>query len=145
MENRISYLRRKFADRAATSAETEELMEMVRQGESDEELELFMNGYWQKMPGKLEITSEQSERILSSILNSSGKIVALKKQSSYLNWTRTLSTGRQVAAAAMIILMLGTISYFVFVDRKKSNEIAVKKPSTQNDIPPGREGAILTL
>ncbi len=47
--------------------------------------------------------------------------------------------------AAVIILILGTGSYFYFQNEKKPALVSVNPASLKNDIAPGTEGAILTL
>ena len=53
------------------------------------------------------------------------------------------------AAAAAVILMIGTVSFYSLGNRSQKNQLAVVQPSKKttlkNDVAPGQSGAILTL
>jgi ferric-dicitrate binding protein FerR (iron transport regulator) len=62
-------------------------------------------------------------------------VVSITGRRAWLKWS----------AAAAIILILGASSYFIWFTKNEKPGIASKQVSVQNDVAPGRDGAILTL
>ena len=127
---RLQYLLKVYSDQTATSAEREELMELI-----DQDLELLQDMGWK---AEQRITDERSAQILSSIIHSEGKDVPAPVVSMWRKW-------RWRAAAAVIIAAV-CFSGARFLSGHAAKEvIKVAAAGTKKDVAPGSNKAILTL
>jgi transmembrane sensor len=136
MENRFSLLLERYCQKIASREEVEELMEMIRSGEHDEEVKMFMNDRWDK-PASDHLSKEQSERLFSEI-RKQGRVVAMKRSS--FKWVR-------VAAAAAIIgfLVLGLWYWQRQVSNVKGETVDIRRGEGQDVAAPASTKAMITL
>ncbi len=131
IKDRLKQLFDRYITGSATSAEEDELFQLVNDPEHEQAVREWMNIYIDELKDPEVLPEQTTATILKSILQQEQPKVPVRKLKS-----------RWLQAAAMI-LVLGITVTFYLVQNQKKNEIIVA--ATENDILPGIEGAILTL
>lgn len=143
---RIICLLEKYVMRETTETEENELFEIVKELEHDNDFQLEMPKIFDEIE-PVQLTAEMRERILNNVLTPVLSFpIAIGGKEEGKSWVRRIFSWQRVAVAAAIILMIGTGTYFSFFNAGK-NEIAktVNPNPVQNDVAPGSFKARLTL
>jgi len=131
-QSRLRYLLQQYAADSCTRKELLELFRAIDEAGSDQELEGSLASIWQELTGSGVPPSIDKERIFSNIISDPAFRVPVRRL-----WPR-------FAAAAVLILALGSLSYFYFT-HSSSQKIAYAPADIKNDVGPGRNKAVLTL
>ncbi len=123
LSRRLEYLRKVYLDQSATTAEIEELMELINQ-----DLQRLGDPDWS--PAQ-RITDERSARILSSIIGAA-PVVGMRRRRTW-HWA--------AAAALLILVCIGGMKLLPGGTHINMASAPLKK----NDVAPGSNKAILTL
>src|SRR5256885_16573257 len=136
-DQRLKYLFERLYRQEASETEKDELMDLLRPL-SDEELSALTREAWGKAEiGESLFDKSKSQEMLNNILRpaiSRGKLRPIRTK--LFNWPR--------AVAAALIIILAGVGYLLFF---KSQQKFFKSQSLTivSDLPPGHEGAVLTL
>lgn len=147
--NRIIYLLEKYAANETTETEENELFEIVNRVEHENDLQQEVTMIFEQIEPAY-LTADIRERILKNVLSpaipTSPQTPLLKERGLEELKVRKMFPWQRVAAAAAIILMIGTGTFFLFFKTSK-NEITKKENPNpiQNDVAPGGNKAVLTL
>ena len=125
----------------ATQEETEELMRVINASKNDDHLAELLRTAWENSnSGEAHFSAAESDRILSSILQSVSNEVEEAEDhvetQRYFGWWKF--------AAAAVVLLVGFAAFFKFQKSGNDHPVAVIK-SEITDIPPGGNRALLTL
>src|SRR5450432_2851772 len=138
MADRLNILFEKYMSNDCSKQELQEFWTIIARLPDNDFLTLELETAWKdSLNGS---PSKNKEELFAKVLTrAKGEetgIVPYRR----LNWTR-------VAAAAVIILVLGAQAYFLFSTNNPKKDIAVKKQSRhlKDDIAPGVNNATLTL
>ncbi len=138
---RLQYLLEQYTNNVCTEAERQELMSLIKQSCYEEEIKKFLaQKIAQGLPGNTEshpkLSSKKADILFKKIIDGQKK----KPLKVMRLW--------RFAAAAVVIGMTGTLSYFL-LHQSKDHQItaSIKQPQPHlvNDVLPGKKGAILTL
>jgi len=138
-QSRLSYLFTRYANDRCTESERLELMDLVSMAENAGELNSLIEMEIASATTDKTITAQRADEIFQIIL--SAKEPAVAPVIKIFPW-------RRVAAAAIIILMLGAGSYFLFFNKSTLSKFTLSKVEGlkgKNDVAPGGNKAILTL
>ena len=136
-EERVRHLLRLYADNKATKRQIREMLNLLRQRESDKELESFMKELRLEPDNHTSMLPDQWENMWDTIHQSAIQpVIPIKK----MRWLR-------VAAAVTILISMGAFFINRITKGKAKNEIANIEPAQKlgNDVLPGGNKAILTL
>ncbi|MDF2188217.1 FecR family protein [Paraflavitalea sp. CAU 1676] len=140
--SRLAYLFQAFIHKTATAAEQDELMVWLEQPENEERAKEMLSHTWEQYSSQSQpFTESQGEEMLSAILQQSrsGKVApVIATKSASIGW-------RRVAAAAAILLVIGTGGYFWLTGRQAGQSSTSNQPVAQTAIAPGSDKAVLTL
>ena len=141
MEKRLEYLLKNYLAKTSSPAEENELFGILASDDYDEQVREYMYSAWDRLYNGHTINEEQSERILSSILNQGEtKVVPIHSVHSKKNI---------IWAAASVAIIAASVMLFYFLNRTSANNTTIAKTNEslpyKNDISPGRTGAILKL
>ena len=144
--NRIIYLVERYGTKQATTAEENELFEIVNQVGYNNELRHEVTMIFEEIEPE-QLSTGMRERILNNVFTpSQSNTMAPASGEESLAPVRRLFSWRWVGAAAALIVLIGTGTYFLFSNAGKT-EIA--KTDNQNtiktDVSPAGKKAILTL
>jgi len=128
---RLRYLLQQYAADSCTRGELLELLRTIEEAESDQELGNSLQSIWQDLTGADVLPSIDKERVFSHIIGDPAFQAPVKRRL----WPR-------MAAAAVLILVLGTFAYFYF---KPVSSPQIAAAGVRNDVGPGSNKAILTL
>lgn len=130
--DRLKYLLEQYATDASTPAEIRELFGWIKESKDDALLKDRIQQLWSEYENDKELPDVDWNTIYTKIVNTP---VAAKK----LVW-------RNIAAAAVSILLLTAAGYFIFNSRfaKQIAKTETQRPF-KNDVAPGGNKAILTL
>ncbi|MDH7460270.1 FecR domain-containing protein [Chitinophagaceae bacterium 26-R-25] len=133
--NRLSYLYYQFLNDTASLEELAELKEYFNNPRYQEEIKLLMDQDW-NFVGDIsrELPSERSEIIYDQIISKKKRV-------------RSIKLPKRMAVAAVLLVALGSISYYFLSDYKANSKLAAVAPkgSQAQDIPSGTNKAILKL
>jgi hypothetical protein len=142
MQNRerIKYLLHQHIAKTASMEERHELFEALKDQKDTQE--------WEQLLRQMAANSETDalydrnrwEPMIDKILHSAGE-TGIKKPTK----VRTMITWPRVAAAAVILLLIGAASYFWINHMTKTELAKIHSLQIINDIAPGSNKAILTL
>jgi transmembrane sensor len=138
-QDRITYLLRQVQENTATEAELLELAEALKADDSGgvtDQLAAQLEG----MPHNWSYQPQKWSALATDILNADKQGEGSTEGSG-----KVLRMSWRLAAAAVILLVLGVSSYFLFFDKGVPQEPAVAEQPLHNDVPPGGDRAILTL
>jgi transmembrane sensor len=124
----------------ATDAELTELTELLKRA-SDEELFQLLKNTWDNEKGETLFTPVRSEAIFNSILGQQQSTVKVEPP---IKKHANLFTLKRLAGAAIITGVL-LASYLLLFPDTDINKNRSEVSHEQQDILPGREGAVLTL
>lgn len=134
METRLDYLFRKYFDKTASPEERAELAKLVDESGREEELFSSFTGVWEEYKGEGEIIkSERAEEMLTNIL---GQTPAPAKVVRF-GWKRV--------AVAAVLLFAALAAVWLLLPKHPATQPVVSAPVVPLNIPPGSNGAILTL
>lgn len=141
-QSRLTYLFRIYFNKTATSAERDELMELLMNSENDSDVKLLMTETWENLKRQNGVFNDkQGDDMLAGILQRGRETVAVIPETrSSFRWGRL--------AAAVIFFICATGIFFGLKPAQPKPEIAqVKKnPFTKKDvIVAGGNKAVLTL
>ena len=144
--NRIIYLLEKYAVKETTESEENELFEIVMQVEHDSDLQHEVTMIFEETEPAY-LTADIRERILKNVLTPALSIpIVIGRKGEGQTQVRRIFSWQRVTAAAAIILMIGTGTYFLFFKTSKNEIAKTGNPNPiQNDVVPGGNKAILTL
>lgn len=133
---RLSVLFRRYYAGTATPAETDELMDLVRSSQHDDELAQALRHAWEHTDtGEAHFGEGESERMLNAIL--ADKAAAQPAETLFrIRWIRY--------AAAAVIVLAATLAFYKFREQPvapQRSEVA----QLLTDIPPGGNRAFLVL
>jgi hypothetical protein len=131
---RFNYLFNKFLDKSLSPAELEELRVLAKAGDDEVHFKAVFDAEWDQAKTEqfTDVPSEKVVRMYEHIVGQSSPKVKMRQL-----WPR-------IAAAASIILCLGTGAYFYFHQKVDQQQTAQNKP-VKNDLLPGGNRAYLTL
>lgn len=139
LQNRLSYLFKRYYNGEASESEINELMKLVRSAEDDEQLSGMMLETWESMQQTDDVlTGESKDRILKSIV---GEVEVDTLEDSRIGsktiwWTKKY----WVAAAVVFLCISGALFMWDGFEQSSSANNQI-----QADIVPGSNQAILTL
>ncbi len=135
-KNRISYLLEIYSSRKATPSEEEELFEWVKKGKErpiKKHIEKLISDYNLNVL----VPAVDWERIYDRIIEEKD-LDNVQKKTRKMTWVRW-------AAAAVVLLFLGT-GYYYFASKKEPQKVAKSdQPKTIDIAPPNGVNAVLTL
>jgi transmembrane sensor len=132
-ENTLQHLFKKYLDETISPEEFSRLYELIEHEYNAEALDEVLKASFSD-PSFITIATDHDPREVFAGLVAR---IREKKKEHRLPWGR-------IAAAACIILLAG-ILIGLWVKKPATQDIAKTSPSTTQDIPPGHDGAILTL
>ncbi|SEJ39822.1 FecR family protein [Dyadobacter koreensis] len=139
---RLTYLFNRYYCGEATSLETDELMAIIKEAKSNQELNELLQRAWDQTAGDQDFFSpQQSEKIFDSIISlaTNGHHEEEDMEPPVLRsfyWWRY--------AAAAIILIFGFGALYKFRSKSEIQTVGLVQPVTK-DVPPGGNRAMLTL
>lgn len=102
---RLVYLFHRFTNNDCTEAEEAEFMDAIQQPRHEVHLKNLMDQLWRESKGE-SLNPDQSQSIISAILQRGGKTVRLQKHSAYF------SLGKIAACLAFIIICSGAAFFY---------------------------------
>lgn len=147
-EKRLRYLFSSYFDKTATAEERAELMALLGRSENDEDTYALLKEAWDRLgAGEVVFTEVQGEAMLRKVLASEG--VASEAIVRPVRRPAFITMGR-AAAAAVILLVVGTGVYFSFYRKSVVRQTEVPGSVVAQkggiDVPaPNGNNAILTL
>ncbi|MDH7460707.1 FecR domain-containing protein [Chitinophagaceae bacterium 26-R-25] len=135
---RLQYLLEIYFKGTASNQETMELMRILEKEESNEELQSLLDSMWSRFAATSEAWSEekkeeQFDEVLQKIKSQQAPVKRMK------TWYR-------IAAAAVVGGIVATTAFFYTTHRTTVQQPAIVAANKiVNDIPPGKDKAILTL
>jgi len=138
-DQRLEYLFECYISQAETPDEREELMDFIASETNAEKINQMLDAARLRLSGTAQLTAEQSDRLFRVIEQATREANAIPMKPS-----RILPLW-QWAAAAAILILFGTGTYFWFNNNKTDQILANSNKLLQNDAAPGRDRAILTL
>jgi ferric-dicitrate binding protein FerR (iron transport regulator) len=142
MDNkRVQYLLNNYLAKTNSAEEERELFSLLESEEYDEQVKECMSSMWNKLHNSYSISEEQSEKILASIFaNKKSNIVPIHshRRKTIIVWA---------AASLLLIAVSATLFYTVKSGSSRPQSVVQTDDSAPlpADIPPGTDGAILTL
>lgn len=136
-EERVRHLLRLYADNKATKQQIREMLDLLRQRESDKELESLMMELRLEPDSHTSVLPDEGENMWDTIHQSAIQpAVPIKK----MKWLR-------VAAAVAVLISMGAFFFSRITKGKAKNQIAKIEPvkKLDKDVLPGGNKAILTL
>lgn len=141
-KTRLEYLFKRYYNNSATDAERSELMSLVNQLKDNTELSGLLEQAWQGThAGEQVFSHDESESMLQHILGNQKveeTVFALQEKKPKSWW-------RYAAAAAILLFLAGGSWMWLTSNRHADDKIVKQDVQVTNDLPPGHDGAILTL
>ena len=139
-KDRLQHLFIQYFSGTSTAEENSELFSMIEEADK-QELDDLITASWEKVQADPEVISaEQSKSILKTILRPSGEVSSPVIQ---MAGHRTTAWWKYLSGVAVLLLVFAGIFYMNSSREsiRKSTPVAQSK----TDLPPGQNGAILTL
>ncbi|MBO9611264.1 MAG: FecR domain-containing protein [Dyadobacter sp.] len=134
---RLSALFRRYYAGIATPAETEELMDLVRSSQHDDELAHALRHAWEHTDADEKHFGEQeSQQMLNAILTDN-TLAQPAEEPFRIRWVRY--------AAAAVIVIAATFAFYRFKQQPTVTQRPVATNQVLTDIPPGGNRAFLVL
>lgn len=157
-EARLIYLFQAYLNKTATSAERDELMQLLERREHDELVKSLLTNTWQQYHSKAKPFDEvQGDAMLASIFEKAGaskQIVSEQKtlveKQTATEEPVTIMPARKVAwwwrgAAAAVLLGVMSIAGYTWLHKKPAQSITANRQEASAPVMPGGNKAILTL
>ncbi len=141
---KLSQLFQRYKEKTATREEIKTLMELLRKPEMEGLVKEYLQNEIEALdkqyipPYSYDIPDQKAEEIINKILEMQADAPVVD-----ISITRTKVRIWKSVAAAVIILVAGTTAFFVLDRKDETKRVATEQ--VQKDIPPGQDGAILTL
>lgn len=134
---RLEYLFNRYINQQCNEQEEAELMELISLSDNESDVKLLIDQVAANIGSEFQMTDEMANSILQNILTSdNGHIVPLNRKKIISNrWMR-------IVAAAMIVLLGGSICWFIDKKEDSKDQLIVEK---QIRILPGGDKAMLTM
>lgn len=131
--SRISYLLRRYLDKACTNEELEELLALIEDSRYSEQVKNAMDEMWAEMTEEMKMQVDRADAVFERVLAHETKV--LRMPGGKAGW---------VAVAAVLVMVLFAGGYLLL--NKQQQTLTATTPSiTKNDIAPGGDKATLTL
>lgn len=141
-KTRLECLFKRYYNNSATDAERSELMSLINQLKDNTELSGLLEQAWQDLhAGEQVFSPDESESMLQRILGNQKAeetVLALQEKKPKSWW-------RYAAAAAILLFLAGGGWVWITSNRHAGDNIVKQDIQVTHDLPPGRDGAILTL
>ncbi|MEO6230599.1 MAG: FecR domain-containing protein [Ferruginibacter sp.] len=138
---RLEYLLNQYLGKAISTEGEKELFQLIEDDANDAAVKDYMANVWSKANTGHQLSEEQSQKILSVILNEQPA-----KVRSIFSHT---GAKKMMWAAASVIIIISSLSIYFFRNNNQPKQTELAKASTsnqnKNDILPGSAGALLTL
>jgi transmembrane sensor len=134
-ETRLTCLLHIYFENNATAAEIDELMALLAISENEAEVKTVMDRIWEEYQDrKVVFPTEKSKAILTSIMKVKSLPVTVDTKKRRL-W----------AYAAAVLFLMGSLTIYQVILKKRPVQELAKTTITQPDIAPGGNKAVLTL
>lgn len=140
-KDRIAYLLEAYTSQKATAREEQELMEWMQEAQEDSELKAYIESLWQQRPSGSTSSHVNWDQMFNNVIHSDKVFsIAPEPKRKVIRWPR-------VAAAAAILVLVGTAAYFLLPSGKDNPPVAKKEEQAPiHDVaPPVTNKATLTL
>lgn len=134
-KERITYLIEAYTSKTATVQEEQELMEWMQEAQEDSELKDYVQNLWNQYQPETKFDYVNWDDLFNRIIQSD-KIHSIAPEPKRILWPR-------IVAAAAVLIVLGTASYFLLFHKVSKNEIA--KTEIKDVVPPSAAKAMITL
>lgn len=147
MQVKLKYLIDQYINENSTSEEEEELWNLIDESKNDESIKNILLSLLQSEENTTELDKEHWQTVLRKVLdesaqetNESSNVYSLHDRKRYFNWKR-------LAAAAIVILMLGAgLLYIIQFSGPVKNKAIANETTIPHDITaPNSVNAVLTL
>ncbi len=128
----------------ANEAEKQELTELVRQASSGRDLPLLLQQAWEGVQDEGSFDEDKQEALISNILSrypANGDVIAAEETAIVRSIAHRRHRWWWAAAAVLLVLAAGA---YIWTSRPGKPDAFVQTTTAQ-DIPPGKDGAVLTL
>lgn len=136
-DSRITYLFYRYFDNTATSAEKQELMELVNVNEYSEDIQQLMQEAWETFIAEREVFSQETSQKMLEQVFASNSIGSAPVHLKLLRWSKY--------AAAAIVIILATAAFWFFSSRSQKTINYSTAANQKQDLLPGKNSALLTL
>lgn len=141
-KTRLEYLFNRYYDNSATDAERSELMSLINQLKDNTELSGLLEQAWQGIhTGERVFSHDEGESMLQHILGSQ----RAEETAFAIQEKKPKSWWRYAAAAAILLFLAGGSWVWITSNRHAGDNIVKQDIQVTHDLPPGHDGAILTL
>lgn len=141
-KTRLEYLFKRYYNNAATDAERSELMSLINQLKDNTELSGLLEQAWQGLhAGEQVFSPDESESLLQRILGNQKAVETVFA----IQEKKPKSWWRYAAAAAILLFLAGGSWVWITSNRQAGDNILKQDIQVTHDLPPGHDGAILTL
>ena len=136
---RLQDLISRYLANGTSVSEEQELFKLIQEGQNDETIKELLKENWDQFSQPDSADEARAERMLRYILDQ-------REAVNHKPWYKTVSF-RRIAAAAVIISILFTTVFYILQQKTDPATIANQDlpVNVQQDIAPGRNGAILKL
>jgi len=144
MQEKIKHIYNLCLTGKATSADREELARLLSLPENELWAKDFIRQQFEEINNITDMQPESANAVLEAIFslnkndNHISPVIPMRKK----KWVST------VAAAAILLVLFGSVGYFFLFDKPAKDIVNIEKPGNlypENDIAPGSDKAILTL
>lgn len=141
-KTRLEYLFKRYYNNSATDAERSELMSLINQLKDNTELSGLLEQAWQGLhAGEQVFSPDESESLLQRILGNQKAVETVFA----IQEKKPKSWWRYAAAAAILLFLAGGSWVWITSNRQAGDNILKQDIQVTHDLPPGHDGAILTL
>lgn len=138
--NRLDHLFERYLSQGLTPEEHRELMQLLQQPARAAEVKALLDHVWQQLVVDKSLESDRADMLFQAILAADPQTPA---NNVHLKPVRRLSIVKWMAAAAAILILISTGWWFYY---NKSKPVpSTSTLAVENDIPPGKNNAVLIL
>src|SRR5665213_645992 len=135
MQESLQELLEKYAHRAATPAEVEQLAAFLKAGAHDEAIKVMLERMAENTATDRTYSDDQLEAVIQKILHTGrAPVIPIRRK----NYSTRI-------AAAVILLILGTGAYYLFQHRQHQEVAQVETPVPQDVAAPSSVHAVIRL